>query len=72
MTLNGPTTSYNVKENPFTGVPRRESAFFNDRLEGLSRMRENSQVRFLGGWAGATLPGYSTICTYFSITNEMA
>ena len=30
----------------------------------LSRMRGNSQVRFLGGWVGAIPPGYPTPCSY--------
>jgi len=36
-----------------TGVPK-----------GLSRMRGNSHVRFLEGWAGAIPPGHSTCCRF--------
>ena len=36
------------------------TAFFNERLEGLSRMRGNSHVRFLGEGAAATPPPYPT------------
>ena len=36
------------------------TAFFNERLEGLSRMRGNSHVRFLGEEAVATQPPYPT------------
>ena len=38
----------------------REAAFFDDRLEGLSRMRGNSHVRFLGEERMATSFPYPT------------
>ena len=41
-------------------TPRREAAFFHDRLEGLSRMRGNSHVRFLGEERMATSSPYPT------------
>ncbi len=38
----------------------RETASIDDRLEGLSRMRGNSHVRFLGEERVATLSPYPT------------
>lgn len=42
-----------------TGVPK-----------GLSRMRGNSHVRFLEGWAGAIPPGHSTAVRFFLARNR--
>ena len=34
------------------------TAFRKERLQGLSCLKGNFHEQFLGGWAGAILPGY--------------
>ena len=60
MTLNGRHTSHSDNDNPDNRVFLREAACFNERLEGLSRMRGNSHVRFLGEERMATSFPYPT------------
>ena len=36
-------------------------AFRKERLQGLSCLKGNFHEQFLGGWAGAILPGYPAL-----------
>src|SRR5215813_4841043 len=47
-----------VKVGPQPGVGRCTTAFRKERSQGLSGMRGNLHVPFLGGWVGAIPPGY--------------
>ena len=42
-------------------VPRGTIAFRTERLQGLSCLKGNFHEQFLGGWAGAILPGYPAV-----------
>ena len=37
------------------------TAFRKERLQGLSCLKGNFHEQFLGGWAGAILPGYPAV-----------
>ena len=37
------------------------TAFRKERLQGLSCLKGNFHEQFLGGWAGAILPGYPAL-----------
>ena len=50
-----------LPHSPLPGSDRFQTAFLRKRSKGLSRVRGNSQARFLEGWTGAISSGHSIL-----------